>query len=589
MQDLVVRACDILTKSGGIDFQELKQLDDPRKRRRRLPGGKASWEGVAELLLEDRKTFNSALAGHGLSAQSRTAMKRHLVEAIGPIRHLYGDDALEANPFPEAWPLVANELSRRLRAAHSQGMAETELLNSLLLIGLLWTCRLPHAVQVGNVLEDAASKPLGLRGLLFRIPERLSLLGVADNPIALSQFAPALPFKHRTLSVLQHVVDHECGEIPNGKGFVQRMAKALFPVIPDDSSGHLDASTLGKGRIAICSLYEHTLLAYLTIACVEQLLRSWASSQHIAHIKGNGQPAGVMQWYASLNCSQQLKDHICELFDPAGANVRNRLMHGNLLEIESKSSEAILASIRATGLKPGSYSADPYSPENIARICLNCLSELDTEIANRGLSMSLNLSWAASLAPSASDIDFGCRLEPDLIRYDPDEWSQRMGETLDKYVPGLRQLFMLGVVGWIQTASDPSSDPTVIDSIPRLLCTGMVFETTYRLAAHLLGESVLQVGSENGTTNLHIQYKMLDDRPRGISTTAIQHQLVSQVASAERQVALQCLGLAIKWRNTLSHGAIVANDQRQWNAMGNVLIKSAQMLINRMIWQLAQP
>ena len=267
-----------------------------------------------------------------------------------------------------------------------------------------------------------------------------------------------------------------------------------------------------------------------------------------------------------------LLDAIDVLYNSDGQNIRNRIMHGNLLEIEGKDLEVGLPIANPALFRSmGASGPDPYSPQNIAQHCLNCLEIVDREIANTRPLVAADLAWNAGFILSSDDIDFGLAMSDDFSGLDARRWMNTVSDYLIAMQPGLEQLFKLGLLEWLAGTTDVS--------IPRFMALGFTFEALYRLTVHLKGYSVLQKEHRNADDFLKFQYRMLDKRPTSICNEQVTESLVEHLKPAVRENAKRILRLAVDARNAIAHGAVVAFDPRTAYAMGHIIVKAAQTLV----------
>lgn len=578
---LVDRIYTLMISDNPRRVEEWLALDDKTIRRRRLPKGRAAWEQVADKLLELHAPLNDALVAAGLQKIGKPKMRMCLIEAVGPLQILYGDEPSRENPFPSAWRSVAEKLAKRTfnDGAKLSAADEHTLLDNLLVIAFLWTCKLPYASQVHALLAESYTQPLRLRGLLSRIPEKIAASGIADQQIPQAVEVEPPSMVHTGLSVLIEATGQEMAAIRHGRGFMHRtLAPEAESEVPRNEWGLVEESMLRKGRVALHDLYENTILSYMAISSIEQILRSFASRLGIRHLKPNGQPHGVNHWFTGLNFSAKTHRTIATLFDPNSANIRNRLMHGNLMEIESKSSEAIYSKL-ATDARL--FDEDPYLPRNIANVCVNTLIAVDEEVAEKVQLTPRDLNWATGLMLTQEELEFGRSLHVDMFDHEPEKWQHEVTGFMDNVFPGYRQPFMLGVVGWMQIMLHIDSHPSPpFESLPRFMSLGLVFESLYRLVAHVLGHSILQHSVTRASNQLHCQYRMLDNRPNGICTPTILNNLVVDLPVKDQQNALRCLQLAIKARNAISHGALVEMNDKTAQGLGHAIVKSTQLLLS---------
>jgi hypothetical protein len=115
-------------------------------------------------------------------------------------------------------------------------------------------------------------------------------------------------------------------------------------------------------------------------------------------------------------------------------------------------------------------------------------------------------------------------------------------------------------------------------SMPRFMALAYGFEALYRVTAHLIGIPVLQRSRPRGRGIVKTQYKMLDGRKTGLCTEEVLNRLVICYPSNWKELGKRILRLAIKARNSIAHGAVVAFDNTTANGLGNILAKASQTL-----------
>ena len=566
---LGVRACDLIDIPAGTLRPEWEQLDEPRRRRQLVPNTPAIRNRCADLLLLEIESLNDALVRGGLKKLGKKALREKLDVIVptlvsGPL----SESLVRQNPFPRAWGAVGDEIARRVWARNTQDNREPEwlLAHGLLLSAFFASCQFTEARQVRIAFVAAFPGLLHLRGSFVRIPEQLSAEGIRDRPLPISQRHGGLTLRHAHLSPLLKATADEANAVAAGKGFA-----------------HLDAATEQRlkgvpwlrdpGRLTKLGVlpavrrYDARLSRPGEHRTTDPRLGQspWRSSSQTERTAG-----GVLQWLGRLPCSTELRDCLEDLYDSDRSNVRNRLMHGNLLEIESKKLETQMALIEPRRFGHMGQRTNTFLPANIAQLCLAALELLDKEVAELSSLTSRDLDWAAALALNPDEVSFGLRLRSDFQTLEDIGLVHGMNEYLRDVFPGLRMLFQVGMIGWAAHPFQPS--------LIRFMALGLVFETIYRLTVHLLGFTTIQVSRCRQTGHLRCQYKMLDNRPTGICTPEIQNRLLATVAVG-RPLAERNLALAIKARNAFAHGAICSFDKRTVDATGHLFVKAMMTLM----------
>jgi hypothetical protein len=159
----------------------------------------------------------------------------------------------------------------------------------------------------------------------------------------------------------------------------------------------------------------------------------------------------------------------------------------------------------------------------------------------------------------------------DFLEPGAEKWVRLIMSYLSTVCPGLRQLWGMGLVGWMANPYMPS--------LPRFMTLAFIFEALYRITVHLLGVEILQRSRPAGGGCLKTHYKMLDSRLTGICSAGVLDRIVSHLPCASQQTAKHLLGLAIKARNSVAHGAVVSFDDYTADGLGNILAKAVQTLV----------
>jgi hypothetical protein len=564
---LTLRVCELIDVPTGTLRSGWEELDESRLRRRCVPNSAATRTRCVELLVENAAApINELLGARNRGKVGKGALRSHLEIILPSLMNASASENLaRQNPFPDLWPAVADQLARTIWDDTAGGLRDPDwlLLQRLLLSGFFATCRLTTARQVHFAFLAATPGLLCLRGTFVRIPEQIAADGIRDKPVPVSARYGSITLHHAALSPLLDATAREAEAIAADAGFVHhdvlrqqaQHGRLLFglPANPDNS--------------AFYRLFEETVLTYLTLSSIEQLVRAWASHRGIAHLKLNGQPAGVLEWTEDLPCSKNLRNSLTELYDSGHSNVRNRVMHGNLLEIEGKKLETQLPFADPTRLSRMAERSNSFLPENISQFCLATLELLDQEVAASDSLESRDLDWTSALALSAEELDFGRQIVGDFLQIEDTDKIREIGNYLRAVFPSLQKLFHTGFIGWMQT------------SLVRFMCLGLVFETMYRLTVHLVGFETVQVSRCKQTNFVRCQYKMLDNRSTGICTPAIRQKLLATVRPNDRPLAHRTLDLAIKARNALAHGAVPTFDRRIADGMGHILVKAMTTLM----------
>jgi hypothetical protein len=239
----------------------------------------------------------------------------------------------------------------------------------------------------------------GPRSSLLAITEQISSSGIVDPllPPVSGTARPRSGLKGIRLSDLFGAIQNEYGQMQCGNGIVHRTVEPnAVALIPAELRGRLTQSQLATFRDQAYRQHEAAILSYGALSAIEQLLRSLASHVGIHHLNSDGTPKSVGYWLddTRLGLAPGLLALLQELYSANGPNLRNRVMHAGLLETSSRSLEVILAA-NLSGRDP-TPSKDPYVAENLLKVFMRDLEELDAHVDATGINTS-DFSWAASL------------------------------------------------------------------------------------------------------------------------------------------------------------------------------------------------
>lgn len=584
------RALELLDLDSGQVRDKWRSLDEVKARRKLVTGSTAAWDSLAAPLVTpaSRNAFNATLLAKGVRQLNATNF-RNAVSLVIPIlmNRPIAKAVVDENPFPGTWPLLANNLAAELHHRNHPTFSDPEwrLLQGLLLVGFFATCRLPEAGHVADLFGEHEGVLLSVRGAFLRIPERIGPAGVIDVPVPLSTRAPGpLQLRNSWLSPLVRATADEAQLTLDRQGLLHRLMPAddvrTMPLF--DMRG-TSASQLADGRHASCLLYEYTVLIFLALSSIEYLLRTWAYHRNchepvsIALFKPNGQPNGVLEWIDDLGCGAGLRACIERLYSSDDANIRNRVLHGNLLEIHSKRKEAHLPVDDYRKYGHLRQTPDPYHPENFARHCFDCLERIDAEMTAFPVTPA-DGAWAQAIMLTPVELEFSRNVYCDFLGPDRERWLRTVTDYLLAVMPDLKQLFVVGFVEWLRQT-------TAVTPVLALVM-GFAFEALHRLTLHLLRadaidtqEGTLQKSHNHDGSVSHFQYRMLDTRPAGLYSPAALDLLVAHVPPADRDAARRVFLLAMKARNALAHGALTQTDQYTLDALGNLFAKATQTLV----------
>ena len=313
----------------------------------------------------------------------------------------------------------------------------------------------------------------------------------------------------------------------------------------------------------------------MALAGTEQLLRGWATHHGVEHIRASV-PRSWDRWKNQLPISAQLRVRLDELYDPQRLNLRNRIMHGGLLELESKRAETVLLVANKLKLQrfPLVEVDDPFSSESIAAHCVQTLEALSQEIQGSGQGLTdADRRWESEIALTDEEVRWGnesvyCDFIHDVSV--AEGLRKRLFSYLHHVMPVFAPCFQIGFEGWLEF-------PWLSRHFVQHLFLILAFEGIYRLTVHLLGIPILQC-SVQGDGSFRTQYRMLDTRPTGLFSRSTLDRILSHLDAPARSIAERVLFLALKARNAASHGAIPPFTEVRWSGEGHILVKAVQVL-----------
>lgn len=582
LQKTATYAFGLLDWVNGSVLDGWDTLDNP-KRRKKLFEGRIAWNELSYDVVHRkglRASYNSFLKSSHLREVNSTDFA-NAVNVVVPalVNRVSSLKVFEENPFPDAWGLLANIVAGVVHKRTHPAFPEPEwkLMNGLLLAGFFTTCRLPKAAHVAQLLKEHTSVLLSVRGTFMRIPETIGPDGILDQPVSISGRAEGkvkLASTAATLSPFVAAAENEANLTFDGKGLLHRM----IPVnhTPIFMKPHV-AELLRTGRDTSFRLYEYTIVTFLALSAIEYLLRTWAQHLNINSKKGNGLPNGVLEWVDHLGCSKDLLNAVRELYASDRANIRNRVLHGNLLEIHTKRLEVYLPVIQPRTFGRLGRDVDSYKPDNIAQHCLDCLERIDSEMAGFTIDAS-DTTWHQSIMLTSDEIDFGHQVYCDFFGPNAVRWANTISDYLNAVMPALKQLYTIGFIEWMRGQYQLNAVTSMI--------MGYVYEAMHRLTVHLLSADVagihggtIQKGHQKAGQISHFQYRMLDTRQDGLFSEHVLDRILQHVSVPEQGTARRILCLAMKARNALAHGALTQVDKYTLDGIGHIFAKAVQTLV----------
>ena len=523
--------------------------------------------------------MNAALTAAGYRSVKPNRLVRHIEPALrklvaGP----HAQTAFHANPFPDAWRDLSSAMAVSLFSSLKAGLltGEWAVLNRLVLASFFQSCTLPTATQAVGALTDLRQSVLSVRGSLVRLPERVSAAGIADvrpSPIAATG---AISLAHRSLSTLLKSCHTESQATARREGIAHRVLGVNGPVTAEHQAelrrlfpGRDPVRLMRESRIVRFQEYNFTILAYMALTGIEQLLHAQSERLKLPHVGPNGWLVEVDDLIDHLHLSSSLVARVRALYSTRDTNVRNRVMHGGLLEIEGQRTQnAYRLLTAAAGPNP-----EPYSSENIANVCLSLLADLDAEISAAGLLSQADMGWVLGKGLSSADMAFvGTLPDPrEWAEADAEEWRSQLFRFLTVYCPAANVSAKIGFHGWLRHFDAD-------DSFIQILFLGMTFETLYRTTLHLLGHEILQQTLNKAGTLYVFRYHVLDERQGGLCTPDALDKLVRSRPAHERARATECFKLAIGLRDAFAHGAIPDFPPAVLDSVGHVFVHAVDLL-----------
>lgn len=505
-------------------------LDDPKQRILLVPAAVTESLCITKLCEQHRTEINNAISSI-VSPPSLTQLRKELSSVV----RLYATSPASssfysANPFPKILQSIANSLAGPTHDGFRSGSIthEWRLLNRLFIIEFLMACRLPSARLVSAHILELSKGLLSIRGKLVRLPEQLLAIGVHGTVVPLSPRNKPIKLSCSRFSDTLDGLERETKNVLSRNGFMHRIIPPeKNATVPTALKSIISNKDVIESRHRAYLQYEHTINGYMALCGIEQLMRCWASNRGVAHIDARGVPKSLPQWLHQLHCSQPLMKSIEELY----SMVRNRIVHGGLIEIESKRLEALIdIADKAIGPLPVVNGTDPLAPFNIASLCLDCLESIENELSKSISLKEQDFDWISQISLTKSEIDFGAKLHCEFLETEElaEKWRLQIVTYNRSVVPIVSQFFNTGFHGWIRKY-------TPDDSLVQFLSLGFIFEATYRLTAHLMGIDILQIDRKNAK----FQYKMLDEN--GLCAQPVLDRLLSSLNVSDRAMAQQTL------------------------------------------------
>ena len=259
-------------------------------------------------------------------------MRRHLRLVHSALMNTPVSSEIEATMSAiDIWRAAANELGRRIHGMISQTseVSESVVHNSLLVAGYFWACNLPNEGLIGSELRGSSLSLLSVQGALVDIAERVSSRGIGDARPQIVTPAGGFTLQHQGLSPLLDLLVNEAKMVTSGNGFLMRWLGA----IPTNISAQVDPALMRALRAVAYPQYEYSVLAFMALSAIEQLLRAYAHRAGLFE----GQKQLTLnrrdEIATTLGGDTKIRDAIATIYDNARGNLRNRILHGAQLHI----------------------------------------------------------------------------------------------------------------------------------------------------------------------------------------------------------------------------------------------------------------
>ncbi len=545
---------------------------------------------IAELaskrLLEKKTELNDLLRSAGRPSQ--TGAKLELIFAgSGLAQKLVTSTPSQAYirsfDLSRIWPLVGHRIATTIFYDEATTPPEWLQWTRLLLARFLSHCRLPSAHLIQAQLHELSLSLHQLRGGQVALVERVSKEGIVDAPTsARTRCANSvLAFSGYTNDLLS-AVDAGATTWLNGgtiAGAVMPPATQSSLEVPLGLQAYLSPNAYLAYKAELLRQFDATLLSYGALAGIEQLLRAIATQTGVTHLASSMRPMPVVDWISepALALPVSLKERLENLFSSDSENLRNRAMHGAVLETASKQLESALTVPNSTISETFEHlSSGPDMPSNLAQHFLSVLQDLESHAAGRGLGAA-DLAWMYPLWITPSHVALGQSIYRQTVG--DLESAQEQGARLSMFIATSLPIFakhrLFGSLGQYVKSN-------IHEKLILSLSWGVMFEGSYRLVAYMHGSNVIQ-RSPRGRDQRQFQYRMLDTRSGGLCDDSTLTTLTSALPLEERRWAKELLLIAIKLRNAFSHGAVPSYSVAEHQSVGHIYMKATTLLVGAAI------
>lgn len=515
-------------------------------------------------ILDNAVTASRDKHGRPYDKRTRPGMLKHIRRVLPTLLARPASDIeIVSRSTVDIWRAMAHLLGRRAYAEAEGGQSDTTLHNLLLLAAYFHACQLPNQDLVATQLSDLRRSVTSIQGTLVDIVERVSSAGVEDARPRVATHTGRTKLGNQSLSPLLDSVVTEANLAAQGKGFLLRS----FGSLETDVSPKVEPTLLASLRSVAYGQYEYTTLGFMALSAVEQLLRTFSSA--VGLLQGNEQfnNETLEKIALRLGGSSKIRQALDTLYGKEYGNLRNRILHGAQLHIRRHQIQAMLPIAAANIHAPVD---DELSPQNTCRLCLECLEVVDEAITKIVALKPLDFRWTEHFQLSHFQIQIGMKMHCDFQGEDGKLWWDRISGYLAAVSPNVRLLFDFGFIGWM--------DRKRTDRFVLFMALNIVLEALFRIAVRLQGGEVLMKRIIKTPPSNVFRYKMLDERE--LCTPEILNRLVDSVKFEERQNAKYVLLLAVRIRNAAAHGALQSFDTDAGLAMGHLLVKAIQCLVD---------
>jgi hypothetical protein len=351
MQESLARwAADQIDFDRGVPLESWLRLDDPAVRTVAIASDPKLGSGLAGILIPEKDAgvhadLEAAAQRFVTGNQSKVKLRGRIAPLVP--RWLPRPEIVElaaSMPIPQFWVTLANEIGRRIYPKYADWRAagaarEWQFMNYLLIAEYFRQCRHTNAARVAQDLHEASNSAMSIRGSLVNTARWVSREAVAETAVPISGFYGSVQLQHRDRSTLLACMHRESASTASGNGVMSRIAGPHTADVPEDvRSGRVSTAAWLRARGFAYLRYERTILAFMGIASIEQLVRAYAAHRNVPNYKPNGAPDGVpsLLKHQNMQLPKALGDKIRMIFDSGKGNIRNRVMHGAFMLTSTK-------------------------------------------------------------------------------------------------------------------------------------------------------------------------------------------------------------------------------------------------------------